>query len=207
MIAAVLTWLSAHRSWGGPALALAAGVGIGWLFWHRPPQPAVHQTEDTARKADTAVKQDKDTAKDTQKDAGPTRKVVLEFDPHCPPAAPVRAGDPLPPSIIRQTVIETGPVQTVTRSTADVHTETEQHVAEQKHLELTIQPQASRQVQVGFEDVPGLISRRDLTSLRLAGRMRLFDTRWWAELSSEPLHRDEQGAWKPKLGLAAAVEF
>lgn len=182
--------LRAHWPLGA---ALLLGVLLGWLLFH-PRAPAVHEKIDEHLTATKAKQVDKDTATETTKDAGPTRKVVLDFDPQCPPASPVRAGDPLPPSILRQTIIETGPTQVVTRAATEVHATELQQVEQDRHLELTIQPpvQTRWAVQAGLDDVLGA------RTLRLAGRMRVVGP-FWAELAVSPGTRS--------VGAALAVEW
>lgn len=182
--------LRAHWPLGA---ALALGVLLGWMLFH-PRAPAVHEKIDEHLASAKAKQVDKDTATETTRDAGPTRKVVLDFDPHCPPAAPVRAGEPLPPSVIRQTIIETGPTQVVTRAATEVRATEQVQTTEDRHLDLQIQPPAASRwaVQAGLDDV--LHAR----TLRLAGRMRVVGP-FWAELAVSPGTRS--------VGAALAVEW
>jgi hypothetical protein len=191
MMLTVLHWLVDRRAWVLPLLTLVVGIGLGWAL-HRPPAPAVH--EQIEERAVVAQK----TASDTTVHAGPEREVIDEK--FACPAAP-RTSAEIPGQVVlpqlaaaepqlveRVTTIDRGEVVTEIKAAADTV------ATEDRHLELTIQPQAAPgwALQVGFEDV--LAAR----TLRLAARRHLFGP-LWVELSAMPMQRS--------LGVAAAVEW
>lgn len=148
-----MLWLVEHwRLAAGLVVALAL-VAFGWWL-HKPAAcpscaPAVHAVEQVHEQRQVKAQ------RETEQTQGPTRKVVLEFDPHCPPAvAPPAACAPGPvqlpfpgpgsgfylqpmPGLVRETITESGTRTTETRAATETKAE------EDRHVELQVTPAAA----------------------------------------------------------------
>lgn len=188
-----MTFLRDHWRLCAELVLLLALAGTTWSAFHREPAPAVHEVLDE-HKAD-----DKKADTEQHADVGGWTATTYYFgagDKH-PAGSPEGQGTTA--SSVAPAVPDTGHlvemvVERHDPTVIDTHAITQEHATEDRHLDLTVTPQAAPgwALQVGFEDV--LAAR----TLRLAARRRLFGP-LWVELSAMPMQRS--------LGVAVAVQW
>lgn len=221
-IISALKWARDHWKALGVAAGLAGAFGSGYRLYPRlhPPvvcAPAValkvddHATEASRSKQDTTTKQGPETITTTVEEwaagaaglSGETPAPVGRQSEAKP--ALVTRPSALAPVLTRRTVTvdQRGPVFVSTHETVQAQA-TDDH-----HLDLTIKPAAVVQdrhwleLQIGLDDV----MHPALENGRVAARIRVPETDWWAEASSLPFHHCDNGRWCPTLGAGIAKSF